>query len=113
MKKIKWDESLCVGVEEIDEGHLCLVDLFNLLNQVVAKQEFSQYVDALFEELVSFAESHFRDDKRLMVRKDYVGLDDHKDDHLDLIDLIRDLQRRFYEARNQLPADNMKYRRSG
>lgn len=109
MQNIKWDESLCVGFDEIDEDHQRIVNLFNLLCQAVSNQESPQYVDALFEELVSFTESHFRHEERLMVRHNYDGLDDHKDEHLDLIDLIRDLQRRFHEARHQLTADNIEY----
>ena len=109
MQEIKWDESLSVGVDEIDEDHQRLVELFNLLNQAVAKEESSQYVDALFEELVSFTESHFRHEERLMVRHEYDGLDDHKDEHLHLIDLIRDLQRRFHERKHQLSTDDLKY----
>lgn len=109
MQTIKWGESLSVGVEEIDDDHRRLVDLFNMLSQAVAKQESPQYVDALFEELVSFTESHFRHEERLMVRHDYDALDDHKDEHLDLIDLIRDLQRRFHEARHHLTTENIDY----
>lgn len=113
MQEIKWDESLSVGVDEIDEDHQRLVDLFNLLNQAVAKEESSQYVDALFEELVRFSGSNLRHEERLIVRHNHDGRDNHKDKHHDMIDLLRDLQRRFNEARNQPAADNMKFRRSG
>lgn len=109
MLNITLDESLCVGVEEIDEDHQRIVDLFNLLCQAVTNQESPLYIDALFEELVSFTESHFRHEERLMVRHDYDGLDDHKDEHLELTDLIRDLQRRFHEAKHKLTDDNMEY----
>ena len=67
------------------------------------------YIDALLEELVSFAEAHFRHEERLMLSHGYDGLDDHKDEHLDLVDNVRDLQRRFHESRHQLTADNLTY----
>jgi len=119
MEKINVNESLNVneplnvGVEEIDEDQQRLVDLFNLLSQAVAKQDPSRYVDALFEELVRFSGSNLRHEERLIVRHDHDGRDNHKDEHHDMIDLLRDLQRRFHKARNQPAADNMKYRRSG
>ena len=109
MKKINWDESLSVGVEQIDADHRRLVDLFNLLSEAVAQQEAPLYIDALLEELVSFTEAHFRYEERLMLKHGYDGLDDHKDEHLDLVDSVRDLQRQFHEARHQLTEDNVSY----
>lgn len=109
MQTIKWDESLSVDVEAIDQDHQRLIELFNLLCQAVTSQESPRYVDALFAELISFAESHFRHEERLMVKHGYDALDDHKEEHLDLIDLIHDLQRRFHQARDQLTTDNLEY----
>ena len=77
------------------------------------KQDPSRYVDTLFEELVRFSGSNLRHEERLIVRHKHDGRDNHKDEHHDMIDLLRDLQRRFKEARNQPAADNMKFRRSG
>lgn len=113
MQKTNWNESQYVGAEEIVEDHKRLFDLFNLLSHAVVNQESSKYVDALFEELIRFTGSHFRHEERLLVRREYDRLGNHKDGQLDLTDLIRDLQHRFHEARNQPTADNMKFRRSG
>ena len=111
MKNLKWDDSLSVGVDEIDEDHERLINLFNLLIQAVVNQESLEYVDALLEGLISFSEAHFRHEERLMVRFNYDGLQDHKDEHLDLIDQVRDLQRRFHENKHQLSTDNIEYLR--
>ena len=46
-----------------------------------------------------------------MVRFNYDGLEDHKDEHLELIDQVRDLQRGFHENKHQLSTDNIEYLR--
>jgi hemerythrin len=109
MKNIVWDESLSVGVEEIDEDHRRLVELFNLLSEAVDNKESPDYIDALLVELITCTEWHFRHEERLMIRHGYDGMEDHKDEHIDLVDSVRDLQRRFYEARQTLTTDNVEY----
>ena len=109
MKNIRWDDSLSVGVEEIDEDHRRLVDLFNLLSEAVGAEESAEYIDALLVELISCTEWHFHHEERLMIRYGYDGMEDHKDEHIDLIDNVRDLQRRFYESRQTLTTDNIEF----
>ena len=109
MKNIVWDESLSVGVEEIDQDHRRLVELFNLLSEAVDNKESPDYIDALLVELITCTEWHFRHEERLMIRHGYDGMEDHKDEHIDLVDSVRDLQRRFYEARQTLTTDNVEY----
>jgi len=109
MKVISWDDSLSVGVEEIDQDHRRLVELFNLLSEAVENRESADYIDALLVELISCTEWHFRHEERLMIRHGYDGMEDHKDEHIDLVDNVRDLQRRFYEAHQTLTTDNISY----
>jgi hemerythrin len=109
MKIISWDDSLSVGVEEIDQDHRRLVELFNLLSEAVENRESAEYIDALLVELISCTEWHFRHEERLMIRHGYDGMEDHKDEHIDLVDNVRDLQRRFYEAHQTLTTENISY----
>ncbi len=109
MKIISWDDSLSVGVEEIDQDHRRLVELFNLLSEAVENRESADYIDALLVELISCTEWHFRHEERLMIRHGYDGMEDHKDEHIDLVDNVRDLQRRFYEAHQTLTTENISY----
>ncbi len=53
MKDIIWDKTLSVYVNEIDEDHRRLVELFNILNHSVIEGDGADYIEAVLEELIS------------------------------------------------------------
>lgn len=109
MGKIAWDETLSVEVDEIDEDHKRLVELFNLLNEAVFSEYEDasiKYIDALLEELICLTVWHFRHEERLMIRYEYEKFDEHKAEHDDLIDSVRVLQKKFQDTNQSLtPTD--------
>lgn len=109
MKNIVWDEKLSVEVDEIDEDHRRLIDLFNLLSKAVAKGDGADYIDALLEELISCTIWHFRHEERLMIRYKFDGFESHKTEHQELIDSVRELQAKFHNANKQLTTENIEY----
>ena len=109
MKNIAWDESLSVEVDEIDEDHRRLVDLFNILSNSVAEGESTDYIDAVLEELISCTIWHFRHEERLMMIYKYEALEAHKAEHNKLIESVRALQQKFHEANKQLSNDDIEY----
>ena len=104
VKHLSWEESLDVDVEEINDDHHKLVDLFNLLSQAVEDGDSIDYVDAVLEELITCTIWHFRHEERLMVRYKYDGLDLHKAEHTDLVEGVRAMQQMLREE-NRLPTN--------
>ncbi|WP_457666525.1 bacteriohemerythrin [Thiolapillus sp.] len=92
MKDLIWDNTLSVQIQEIDEDHRRLVDLFNLLNHAVENGETKDYIDAILEELISCTVWHFRHEERLMIKYAYDGYSEHRKEHEELIDSIKALQ---------------------
>ena len=109
MNNITWDDSLSVDVDEIDEDHRRLVDLFNLLSQSVEKGDEKDYIDALLEELISCTDWHFRHEERLMLKYKYDSFKEHKPEHQELIDSVRDLQQKFHDANKKLTNEDVEY----
>lgn len=109
MKNIIWDETLSVEVDEIDEDHRRLVDLFNILSQSVAEGDSTDYIEAVLEELISFTIWHFRHEERLMLMYKYTGIEDHKTEHHDLINHAKELQKKFHKENKQLTNDDIEY----
>lgn len=97
VKDLVWDSTLSVHVDEIDEDHRRLVDLFNILSHSVAEGDAAEYVEAVLEELIACTVWHFRHEERLMLKYRYDGLAEHKTEHQDLIDSVRVLQQRFLQ----------------
>jgi len=109
VKNIIWDESLSVDVDEIDEDHRRLVDLFNILSHAVAEGDSVEYIDAVLEELISCTIWHFRHEERLMVLYKYVDFVTHKTEHQELIDSVKELQQKFHKENKLLTNDDIEY----
>jgi len=109
VKNIIWDESLSVDVDEIDEDHQKLVDLFNMLSQSVAEGDSADYIDAVLEELISCTVWHFRHEERLMLLYKYEDLAEHKAEHHDLIDSVKALQQKFHDGNKLLTNEDIEY----
>ena len=85
VKDIVWGEILRVGVDEIDEDHRKLVNIFNLLNHAVMDGESPEYLAAILDELINCTVWHFSHEERLMLKHRYEGIEEHKAEHRELI----------------------------
>ncbi|NOQ68735.1 MAG: bacteriohemerythrin [Gammaproteobacteria bacterium] len=109
MKNIIWDETLSVEVDEIDEDHRKLVDLFNILNHSVVEGDAADYIEAVLEELISCTIWHFRHEERLMLLYKYEGIVEHKAEHQELIDSVKELQQKFQKENKLLTNEDVEF----
>ncbi len=109
MKDMVWDKVLSVEVDEIDEDHRRLVELFNLLSHSVAEEDTATYIEAVLEELIACTVWHFRHEERLMLKYDYEGFVEHQTEHQELIDSVKALQQEFLLKGKQLSTDDIEY----
>jgi hemerythrin len=98
VKDIVWDEILSVGVDEIDEDHRKLVNIFNILNHSVMAEESSDYLVATLAELINCTVWHFSHEERLMLKHRYEGIEEHKAEHQELIKSAKELQQEILQA---------------
>lgn len=92
MKDIVWGDVLSVGVDEIDEDHRKLVNIFNILNHSVAEGASQEYLAAVLEELINCTVWHFSHEERLMLKYGYEGTEEHKEEHQELIESAKEIQ---------------------
>ncbi len=109
MKNITWDDTLSVEVDEIDEDHRRLVDLYNLLIHAVSEGESADYIEALLEELISCTVWHFRHEERLMLKYQYDAFEEHKEEHNRLIEGAKELQEKFRQEDKRLSSEDIEY----
>jgi hemerythrin len=95
VKDIVWDKILSVGVDEIDEDHRKLVNIFNVLNHAVDQGESPEYLAAILEELINCTVWHFSHEERLMLKHRYAEMAEHKAEHRALIDSAKELQQQI------------------
>ena len=109
MKDLTWDNSLSVQIEEIDDDHQRLVDLFNMLNHSVTKGDSSIYINAVLEELISCTAWHFKHEERLMVKYNYDGYEAHQKEHNELIETARALQQKYQQENQTVSSDDIQF----
>lgn len=109
MKDIVWGQVLSVEVDEIDEDHRKLVNLFNLLNHAVTEKESPDYLAALLEELVNCTVWHFSHEERLMLKYGYKDMEEHKAEHRELIKSAKALQQKILQADNTFVDEDIEY----
>ncbi len=109
MKNLVVDGILDVGVDEIDEDHRRLVDLFNQLKQSVVKGDAPDYQTALLEELINCTIWHFSHEERLMLKYGYDRIAEHETEHRALTDSALELQRKSFDAGKLVTDDHIEY----
>lgn len=109
MKDIVWSNVLSVEVDEIDEDHRKLVNIFNILNHAVAEGESSAYLSAVLEELINCTVWHFSHEERLMLKHGYEGLEEHKAEHQALIQSARKMQQEILQSGKQVADENIDF----
>ena len=107
MKDIVWGQVLSVGVDEIDEDHRKLVNIFNILNHAVTDGESSEYLAAVLEELVNCTVWHFSHEERLMLKYGYEGIAEHKAIHRELIDSAKEMQQNLLQAEKSMSEEDI------
>jgi hemerythrin len=98
VKDIVWSDILSVEVDEIDEDHRKLVNIFNILNHAVMEGESAEYLAAVLEELINCTVWHFSHEERLMLKHGYPEMEAHKVEHQELIKSARKLQQELLQA---------------
>ncbi len=109
MKDLVWNNALSVQVEEIDEDHRRLVNLFNILNHSVVEGDATNYIEAVLEELISCTAWHFRHEERLMLKYGYEGFVEHKTEHQELIDSVKALQQKFLQEGKPVSSEDIEF----
>jgi hemerythrin len=109
MKDIVWDKILSVGVDEIDDDHRKLVNIFNLLNHSVMDEEPPDYIAATLEELINCTVWHFSHEERLMLKHRYEGIEEHKGEHQELIQGARELQQAILQADKSVVDEHIEF----
>jgi len=104
-----WGRVLSVGVDEIDEDHRKLVNIFNILKHSVMERESPDYLAAVLEELLNCTVWHFSHEERLMLKYRYEGIDEHKADHQELIKSAKELQREILQADKPLADEHIEF----
>ena len=91
MQPIQWNEEFKIDVQEIDEQHKVLLEIFNQIVASVEKKNEWEKTSSIVDSLIHHAYRHFATEERYMIKHQYPDLPVHIDQHLDFIKKVTTL----------------------
>lgn len=81
MPYIEWNDSLSVGVREIDDEHKQLIESINRLHEAMLENRGHDLQKEIIYAMYDYAHSHFALEERYMRRFNYAGFAAHRMEH--------------------------------
>jgi len=91
MALLQWKDAYSVSVAAIDHEHKELIDLINRLHDKLAAKDAKSSIEDFLGDLFKGISAHFALEERFMRDCRYDRLAEHKRDHEQLLDDIRDI----------------------
>lgn len=92
MPLINWNSTLALGHATIDSQHQHLVNLLNQLYDAIQDREGVTVLRTVLNELEHYTEYHFATEDELMRKTRHEFMEDHRQDHLEMILRLRDFR---------------------
>jgi len=96
--KIAWDDSLAIGVAEIDDQHRRIFDNFNAFSVACTEGHGAEKLNELFWFLGSYIAIHFAEEERLMQKVGFPDYPNHHKLHSAFTSQVDVLMERFIES---------------
>ena len=95
MTLIEWRKDFETGVPDVDHEHQELIALINELHDTLGTNADDETISAFLGEVFAKISSHFALEETIMRKYDYDEYAEHKQDHEQLLDDIRDIMDDF------------------
>lgn len=99
MPLVKWDDTLSVHIDEIDDEHRKLIDLLNEIDQAMRQQRGREIVDQIIDSLIGYAKTHFLTEERYFERYGFPDAEEHKREHAFFIVKVYGFKREFDQGK--------------
>ncbi len=109
MEKLKWNQSLSVGVAEIDREHRQIIEIINLLISDPEANVRSETISEILNRLMQYARSHFETEEELMMKHSYPDLEVHQKTHIDFKKKMVEFCIGAMEYKEKLPTELFLY----
>lgn len=109
MSLMKWtQEDYGTNVKIADEQHQELFNKVNALNDAVSKKNRSE-IGTRLDDLIDYVVEHFQTEEHLMEQRGYAGLEEHRQEHKNLVATCADLQGKFHANEAEIEEGTMAF----
>ena len=109
MSLVKWDKSFSVGVREMDEQHVVLIDLINTFYDRIGKGERKENFSTLLQGLKEYAEMHFIVEEDYMLLFGFDGYQEHKNEHDKFLEKVEEFEAKLMQGELLLSYDVLSF----
>ena len=95
MSLLQWKPEYSVGIDSMDVEHREMIDLINGVYAKLSESPDAQDIEGCLDDIFNTISLHFALEERLMRDNSYAEYEDHKENHEDLLDEIRELMDEF------------------
>jgi hemerythrin-like metal-binding protein len=92
MVMMEWNNALRVGHSVIDRDHQRLVGLINKLGGAMSAGHGRDFCERMLDELISYTQTHFATEEKLMSLHDYMDESRHRAEHARLVQDVLDFK---------------------
>lgn len=91
MSLIQWKDEFKIGILSVDHEHRRMVEMINKLHSKLSEDADRDTIADFLGEIHALISAHFALEEKEMREMAYDEFEDHKADHEDLLDQIRDM----------------------
>lgn len=107
MALVSWDDSLSVGVAELDEQHKQLVSMINDLHEAMVSGKSKEAMSGVLDALTSYTVSHFANEEKYFDQFGYLSAATHKFEHKQFVDKVSEFKANFEQGKAMLSNEIM------
>lgn len=93
----RWSADYSVNIQSIDNQHRELVNILNRLFLAVSKREGEKAIAGILDALMSYTQTHFTLEERLMRLADYKDIDAHIEEHRKLLGQLDQMCKKYMQ----------------
>jgi len=106
---IKWEQSLSIGVPEIDMEHKYLIVLVNKIHDDFIAGRVGNKLSVSFAQLIKYTDRHFKNEESLMSAINYPLLEEHKLQHDNLTEQATLLSEKYVTGEDNISVKTLEF----
>ena len=111
MALVIWKELYSVNITEIDNQHKKLIELINNLHAAIITGKGKEVLSQILSDLVDYTLTHFATEEKYFDQFDYPESEIHKKQHIDIVEQVAALTKKYELGEKVLTIDVMNFLR--
>ena len=94
---LRWDETMVLGIEEIDEQHKTVIEKFTWLSEALQAGNGTEQIEEMIAFLDEYVQLHFPTEDKYMLKYVYPKIEEQRKEHGEFTREVRDLKSRIQQ----------------